>query len=112
MAAPAACSGTPLWRKPGIRPGTVVLTVTAPAGHRNLLIGLPDGVAFVAEVEPPLAFVHLFVTSTTDLAFPVPALAPAPAPDGAVWVSWPKQGSGVKAASRETASGPRRCRWG
>ncbi len=69
-ASPAGYSDTPLWKKLGIRESGTILTVNAPAGYRNLLPGLPKGVAFVTEAEPPLAFVHLFVESVADLAAP------------------------------------------
>jgi hypothetical protein len=92
---PAGYSGTPLWKKLGIREGGTVLTVNAPAGYRELLPGLPTGVAFVTEPEPPLAFVHLFVTSAADLTARLPAFAADLAPDGVIWVSWPKKASGV-----------------
>ncbi len=93
---PAGYSGTPLWKKLGIKPNTTVVTVNAPASYRKLLPGLPAGVAFATEVDPPLAFVHLFVTSAADLAARLPALKTALAPDGVLWVSWPKKASGVK----------------
>jgi hypothetical protein len=93
---PAGYSGTPLWKKLGIKPGGTVLTVNAPPGYRDLLPGLPEGVSLVTDADPPLAFVHLFVTSASDLAARLPALMADLAPDGVIWVSWPKKASGVK----------------
>jgi Protein of unknown function (DUF3052) len=93
---PAGYSGTPLWKKLGIKPDSTVLTINAPKTYRKLLPGLPSGVEFVTEGEPPLAFVHLFVASAADLAERLPALKAALAPDGVIWVSWPKKASGVK----------------
>jgi hypothetical protein len=95
-AAPAGYSGTPLWKKLGIREGMTVLTIRAPSNYRKLLPGLPKGVAFVTEADPSIEFVHLFVTSASDLASRLAELKPALAPDGAIWVSWPKKTSGVK----------------
>jgi hypothetical protein len=94
---PAGYSGTPLWKKLGIRGGAAVLTVNAPAGYRKLLAGVPAGVEFVTAADPPLAFVHLFVASAAELAARLPALAADLAPGGVIWVSWPKKASGVAA---------------
>ena len=94
--APAGYSGTPLWKKLGIREGSTVLTLNSPSHYRKLLSGLPKRVAFVAEADPPLEFVHLFVTSASELALRLAELKPELAPDGAIWVSWPKKSSGVK----------------
>jgi hypothetical protein len=99
----AGYSGTPLWKKLGIREGGTVLTVNAPADYRKLFPELPKGVAFATEVNPPLEFVHLFVESTADLAAQLPALKAELAPDGVIWVSWPKKASGVKTDVTEDA---------
>jgi len=93
---PTGYSGTPLWKKLGILAGDTVLTMNAPAGYRKLLAGLPKGVAFITEADPPLDFVHLFVESAADLAARLAQLRPDLAQDGVIWVSWPKKASGVK----------------
>jgi hypothetical protein len=91
----AGYSGTPLWKKLGLREGLTVLTVNAPRGYRKLLNGLPKGVAFVADAEPPISFVHLFTASASELAVHLSSLKGDLAPDGVIWVSWPKKASGV-----------------
>src|SRR5262249_41549667 len=73
-----------------------VLVVNAPPGSRVLLAPLPAGVEFVTEPEPPLGFVHLFVTSSSELSARLSGLRHDLAPDGVAWVSWPKKASGVK----------------
>lgn len=102
-ASPAGYSGTPLWKKLGIRAGLTVLAVDAPANYRKLLAGHPNGVRIVAKTEPPLGFVHLFVKSVAELAAQLPALMADLAPDGVIWVSWPKKTSGVKTDMSEDA---------
>ncbi|QJX00090.1 DUF3052 family protein [Frigoriglobus tundricola] len=92
---PAGSSGTPLWKKLGFRPGTTVLTLNAPANYAALFPDPPAGVSFADKVEPPLGFVHLFVTARADLAARLPTLIAALAPDGVVWVSWPKKAANV-----------------
>jgi hypothetical protein len=96
MPAPSAgYSGTPLWKKLGIRAGATVLALNAPANYRKLLPGVPANVAFTDEADPPVAFVHFFVTTKADLASRLPKLAAALAPDGVIWVSWPKKAAKV-----------------
>jgi hypothetical protein len=92
---PAGYSGTPLWKKLGLREGLPVLTVNAPRNYRKLLSGLPNGVAIVADAEPPVSFVHLFTSSASELAAHLSSLKGDLAPDGVIWVSWPKKASGV-----------------
>ena len=94
-ASPAGYSGTPLWKKLGIREGTTVLTANAPRNYRKLLPGLPKGVTFVTEAEPPVEFIHLFLDSARELTATLPRLLTVLAPDGTLWVSWPKKSSGV-----------------
>jgi hypothetical protein len=91
----AGYSGTPLWKKLGIRAGTTVVAVNAPANYSALLTGVPANVSFTTEAEPPVAFVHLFVTAKADLVAKLPALLADLAPDGAIWISWPKKAAKV-----------------
>ncbi len=89
--ASAGYSGTPLAKKLGVR-----------AGQKTWRLKMPESVA--AEIrrtgaEPallrsPVAGVemaHVFVTSRQELAQHLARLRPLLAPDGAVWVSWPKK---------------------
>lgn len=94
-ASPAGYSGTPLWKKLGLREGVIVLTVNAPRNYRKLLPGLPKGVTFVSKAEPPVEFIHHFVDSARELTATLPRLLAVLAPDGTLWVSWPKKSSGV-----------------
>ena len=104
MAAPGAgYSGTPLWKKLGLRAGGTVLTVNTPPNYRKLLVGHPKGVAFVTAAEAPHPFVHLFTDSAADLATRLPQLKTDLAPDGVIWVSWPKKASGVRTDVTEDA---------
>jgi hypothetical protein len=100
---PAGYSGTPLWKKLGLREGLTVVIINAPRGYRKLLSGLPKGVAFVADGEPPISFVHLFTSSASELAARLSSLKRDLAPDGVIWVSWPKKASGVATDITEDA---------
>lgn len=92
---PAGYSGTPLWKKLGLRAGLTVLTINAPRNYRKLLSGLPKGITFVTDAEPSIPFVHLFTSSALELAVCLSTLKRGLAPDGVIWVSWPKKTSGV-----------------
>ncbi len=92
----AGYSGTPLGKKLGFKPG-------APLWAK----GMPEAVRAVldAEVRPrylarptkALAAAHLFHTHAAELKADLTSLREKLAPDGMIWVSWPK-----KAAKLET----------
>ena len=91
----AGYSGTPLPKKLGIVPGTVVAWPGAPEHFAGLLEPLPDGVRIKARAVAPLDVAVAFVTRRADLVRRLPALQRAIAPAGAAWIAWPKRASGV-----------------
>jgi hypothetical protein len=93
---PAGYSGTPLWKKLGYKTGQIAF-VHQPPRNYSALLQLPADVAvtWVTKFKPDLPFVHLFVTSLTDLHHRLAKYRGAIAPDGTAWVSWPKKSSGV-----------------
>lgn len=91
----AGYSGTPLPRKLGIRETTEVVVINPPAGYEALLGTLPDGARIVPEPRREVAFVHLFVPSAAELVSALTRLRKKIAPDGVIWVSWPKRASKV-----------------
>jgi hypothetical protein len=94
--APAGYSGTPLPRKLGIKEGHVIALVGAPDGfRRDTLVPLPDGVTIRAQARGALDVVVFFTTRRAELERRLKRLADLVAPDGAVWVAWPKRASGV-----------------
>jgi hypothetical protein len=90
----AGYSGTPLAKKLSLRDG-----------QRVWFDAMPDSVADeIGEYALELTFAdpakgidaaHIFVTERTDLATKLAALRTQIAPDGQVWVSWPKKASKV-----------------
>jgi hypothetical protein len=90
----AGYSGTPLPKKLGIREGSRVLLVDAPAGLPAVL-GEPAGAELVAAAARELDVAVVFVTELASLRTQFPALADALAPAGGLWVAWPKRASGV-----------------
>jgi hypothetical protein len=92
-------SGTPLWRKLGIREGARVHVADAPSGFLDALEALaplPGGVEFVARPGRHLDVGVLFVTKTSDLRRRMPDLVRSLAPDGRLWVAWPKKAAKVQ----------------
>lgn len=89
-------SGTPLWKKLGYKAGLTAFVHQAPANYVARL-DLPRDVpvTWAPKFKAGLPFVHLFVTSFAELSTRLGQCRPKIAPDGAVWVSWPKKSSGV-----------------
>jgi len=92
----AGYSGTPLWRKLGYSAGAHWLVDGAPKGYASLL-ALPAGVevAWLDRARPGMGHVHVFATGRSTLAAKLRAHRAKIAPDGVIWVSWPKKSSGV-----------------
>ncbi len=89
-------SGTPLWKKLGYQTGQAAFVHLAPRNY-SALLQLPADVSvtWVPKFKAGLPFVHLFVTEFTALTTRLGQYRSKIAPDGAVWVSWPKKSSGV-----------------
>ncbi len=88
-------SGTPLAQKLGIKEGTTVLAVSAPAGYLPLLNPLPPAVQFVNRLSKATDVVHVFATRRSQLQKVLTTLRRRLKPSGAVWVSWPKRAARV-----------------
>jgi len=93
---PAGYSQRSLVEKLGIKPHTRIAIVNAPRGYRNTLGKLPPGVTVATAARGSLSFIHLFTAGRALLEAKLPALLRALLPDGVLWVSWPKQSSGVE----------------
>lgn len=95
---PAGYSGTPLFRKLGIRTGSRLLVAGAPAGLdvEKLLVPLPDGVRVHRRAgRNPYDLVLAFCPDRAALDDRFRALADRLTTAGALWVAWPKRSSGV-----------------
>jgi hypothetical protein len=94
--ATAGYSGTPLRKKLGYKDGTTALAQGAPKNYLELLT-LPGDVrvTWLNKAGKGMGFVHLFSTSAPALGAALKSLRGAIAPDGVIWVSWPKRSSGV-----------------
>jgi hypothetical protein len=91
----AGYSGTPLAGKLGLKQGMRVLSIGMPAAVRRELESAVAGLAWVDRPGAGLEAAHLFTTRRSDLAQRLASLRGKLAPDGMVWVSWPKKASGV-----------------
>jgi hypothetical protein len=90
----AGYSGTPLPTKLGFRPGMTAAFLDAPAALPALLGDL-EGVTVRRRLGGHLDIVLCFVTRRAALTRRAGALRRAVAPDGMVWVCWPKQAARV-----------------
>ena len=91
----AGNSGTPLAAKLGIKTGTALLAVGAPADYRDLLAPVPDGVAFASRLTARIDLIHVFSTSRRKLGAFLGRARRNMRDDAAIWVSWPKKAAGV-----------------
>lgn len=91
----AGYSGTPLAKKLGIKTGSTVLVVGAPASYLESLQPLPQDVTFVRKLTPAVDVVHLFAAQRARLAAALADYRHKIKPDATVWVSWPKKAAKV-----------------
>lgn len=91
---PAGYSGTPLAKKLGFAGGLSVYVAGAPDNYRDLIDPAPE-VLWRNTPGKALDIAHLFVRERARLEKALPPLMKAVAPDGAIWVSWPKKSSGA-----------------
>ena len=91
----AGYPGKPLAQKLGIKPGFCIFVSGAPASYSDIVGTLPEGATLAARFKAPIDMVHLFATRADRLTKALTRFRAAIAPDGMVWVSWPKKASGV-----------------
>jgi len=82
-------------QKLGIKPGFCIFTVGPPRAYEDIVGRLPAGVTIAATLKGPLDMAHVFALQAKGLAARLRSCRDAIAPDGMVWVSWPKKSSGI-----------------
>ncbi len=89
----AGYAGTPLARKLGLKPGQVAWLFNMPDSVRAEIgeVGLVEA----AGIHPGLEVAHVFVTERVELERLLAELRGTIAPNGMVWVSWPKKAAKV-----------------
>ena len=93
--AAAGYSATPLPRKLGFKPGMTAVFLDAPE-HLDALLGELEGVSVKRSLRGHADLVMCFVTRRRELERRAARLREAVAPDGMVWVCWPKKASKVE----------------
>ncbi|WP_417710227.1 DUF3052 family protein [Roseibium aggregatum] len=91
----AGYSGRPLSAKLGLKPGMVCWRHQMPEDISALLQIQEPGAVLLAAPEPALDCAQVFVTERADLAGHLAILRDLLAPNGMIWVSWPKKASKV-----------------
>ena len=91
----AGYSATPLPRKLGFKPGMTAVYLDAPE-HLGELLGELEGVTVRRSLRGHADLVMCFVTRRRELERRAARLREAVAPDGMVWVCWPKRASKVQ----------------
>jgi hypothetical protein len=91
----AGYSGTPLWKKLGIKDQSEIYLSNGPDDYLDLVSPLPAGVRFVPRLTRETDLVHIFVTEKVRLARQLAFALSRMKPDGVIWVSWPKRSSKV-----------------
>lgn len=94
---PTGHSGTPLWKKLGIRPGDRLLLVGSPPGWN--VPGIPAGVDTAREADrssasEPADVVIAFFASLGELGESIAALGARIFPAGGLWIAWPRRAGG------------------
>lgn len=100
---PAGYSGTPLARKLGIREGSRVTSLGAPASFAAELGDLPEGVELITEGRPAPSpdddgawdVIVLFARDAEALAERLQDAVRSVAWDGGLWIAWPKASSAL-----------------
>jgi len=92
----AGYSSTPLAKKLGYKPGLTVHLHQAPAHYQKILaLDDPKSVTWLKEPKAGVQFIHAFTTEFAELGKLLALYRKRLAPEGAVWVSWPKKASKV-----------------
>jgi hypothetical protein len=91
----AGYSGRAIAQKLGIKPGFCIFADGVPCAYDKIVGPLPPGVSLQAKPRSPLDMVHLFATRAAGLGVKLRGYRKTIAPDGMIWVSWPKKSSGV-----------------
>jgi hypothetical protein len=93
----AGYSGKAVVQKLGVKPGFRIFAAGLRVAYSEIVGKLPADVTIVTRLtaKTPLDMVHVFATEAAGLAEKLVGYREAIAPDGVIWVSWPKKASGV-----------------
>ena len=88
-------SGTPLWKKLGMKEHHRVFTQSAPSDYLKLIEPVPDGAVLTQQAGSSVDLAHIFVTRKAELSKSLQSLRKKLRAEVPVWVSWPKKSSKV-----------------
>ena len=91
----AGYSNTPLAKKLSLRDGQRVWFHAMPDSVQDEIDEYALELTFVADPAEGVDAAHVFVTVRAELEHLLASLRQQIAPDGQIWVSWPKRASGV-----------------
>ena len=95
MAKASGYSGTPLFKKLGIKENNRLYVKNAPDNYLALISPLPVGVRILKRRSSEIDIVHLFTKKESELREELPDLMSRIKRDGMIWISWPKKASKV-----------------
>ena len=88
-------SGTPLFKKLGIKQNYRLFVKNAPEEYMGLIAPVPEGVCVLKKVGRDLNIIHLFTKSRGEMTKLLPDYIQRIKQDGMIWLSWPKKASKV-----------------
>jgi bifunctional DNA-binding transcriptional regulator/antitoxin component of YhaV-PrlF toxin-antitoxin module len=91
----AGYSGTPLFKKLGIKPGDRLYVKNPPDNYLLLIQPIPHAVKILHRLSNNMDIIHFFSKSKSELVSNIPTLMNKIKQDGMIWVSWPKKASKV-----------------
>ena len=100
---PDEYAARPLAAKLGLKPGMHVALLHAPPEYLATLGPIADQLALRDPTAGEMDLIQLFATEQVTLMEALPALVAALAPQGALWVCWPKQAARHPTDLREGA---------
>ena len=97
----AGYSGTPLPKKLGIKEGSVVVLIDAPAEFDQILGPLPPRARLVQGQQPDADLTIWFCRARADLDSQIATVRERLPDGGRLWIAWPKQSSGLASDLRQ-----------
>ncbi|NNF00492.1 MAG: DUF3052 family protein [Pyrinomonadaceae bacterium] len=88
-------SGTPLFKKLGIRSGQAIYLYKPPDDFHSLLKGMPEDVRFLKAVRTKIDYVHIFARGLSELRKALTKYRTKIKDDGMIWVSWYKKAARI-----------------
>ena len=92
----AGYSKRSLVEKLGIKPGQRLYFGNPPENYGQTLRALPKDAVPLKSLKGPCGFIQFFTQDKAELESAFPRLKKNLAPDGSLWISWPKGASKIK----------------